>query len=133
MILGIGIDVEEVERVRASIERHGERFLRRIYTPGEIAYVEARARRFERYAARFAAKEAAMKALGTGWGQGVGWRDVEVVNSPDGRPSLRLTGGARAAFDAKRGAATHVSLTHTRAIAAAHVVLESGPEAVGVS
>ncbi len=79
MIVGTGIDIAEVPRIRQSIERFGDRFLQRIYTAGEIRYCDSKANRVERYAARFAAKEAAMKALGTGWNHGVRWRDCEVV------------------------------------------------------
>ena len=76
MIVGSGVDIEEVPRIRAAIERHGRRFIERIYTSAEIAYVECKKNRFERYAARFAAKEAGMKALGTGWDHGVRWVDL---------------------------------------------------------
>src|SRR5271167_3276338 len=94
MIVGTGVDLAEVPRIRASIERFGARFIDRIYTAGEIAYVERKANRFERYAARFAAKEAGMKAIGTGWKRGVTWRDFEVANLPSGKPTLRLHGVA---------------------------------------
>src|SRR5215468_5871466 len=94
MIVGTGVDLAEVSRIRASIERFGERFTIRIYTPAEIAYVERKANRFERYAARFAAKEAGMKAIGTGWKRGVRWQDFEVVNLPTGKPTLRFHGVA---------------------------------------
>jgi holo-[acyl-carrier protein] synthase len=88
MILGTGVDLAEVDRIRAAITRYGARFVERIYTPGEIAYVERRANRFERYAGRFAAKEAGMKAIGTGWRRGVRWQDFEVANLPPAvRPS----------------------------------------------
>ena len=125
MIVGSGVDLIEVARIRQSIERYGERFLARIYTPGERAYVERKRNRFERYAARFAAKEAGMKAIGTGWRLGVTWLDFEVVNLPGGRPTLRLCGKA-AEFAAKmyvRNVA--LSLTHTEAMAIAEVILES--------
>ena len=125
MIIGSGVDLIEVARIRQSVERYGERFLARIYTPGERAYVERKKNRFERYAARFAAKEAGMKAIGTGWRLGVTWLDFEVVNLPGGRPTLHLSGKA-AEFAAK----LHVknvalSLTHTEAMAVAEVILES--------
>ena len=94
MIVGIGVDLEEVGRIRGAIERHGDRFLRRIFTPDEVAYAEEKAQPFSSYAARFAAKEAAMKALGTGWDHGVRWRDIEVANESGGRPLLRLRGRA---------------------------------------
>ncbi len=124
MIVGIGIDLEDVDRVRRSIERFGARFLERVYTPAEIAYVEAKANKYERYAARFAAKEAGMKALGTGWDQGVHWKHLEVVNSPEGCPKLLLSGGARRRADALGATRTHISMSHTRARAVAQVVLE---------
>src|ERR1041384_4327921 len=88
MIVGTGIDIAEVPRIRQSVERFGDRFLQRIYTPGEIRYCDSKANRFERYAARFAAKEAAMKALGTGWNHGVRWRDGEVFREPGHRPTI---------------------------------------------
>ena len=81
MIVGTGIDIAEVPRIAQSIERFGERFIRRIFTEGEIRYCDSKANRVERYAARFAAKEAAMKALGTGWNHGVRWRDIEVARN----------------------------------------------------
>jgi len=125
MIVGTGIDVVEVPRVAAAIERFGERFLQRIYTPGEIRYCEAKANRVERYAARFAAKEAAMKALGTGWNHGVRWQDIEVNRQPGGRPILIFTGKA-AEFAAGLGATrAALSLTHTASEAIAQVILEA--------
>ena len=125
MIVGTGIDIAEVPRIAAAIERHGERFLRRVFTEGEIAYCDSKANRIERYAARFAAKEAAMKALGTGWNHGVRWRDVEVRRQPGGRPTMAFHGRA-AEFAAKLGAA-HValSLSHTAEQAIAQVILEN--------
>ena len=125
MIVGTGIDIAEVPRIAEAIERHGERFLRRIYTEGEMKYCDSKANRIERYAARFAAKEAAMKALGTGWSRGVRWRDVEVSRQPGGRPTMLFHGKA-AEFAAKLGA-VHValSLSHTAEQAIAQVILES--------
>ena len=125
MILGTGIDIAEVPRIRGAIERHGERFLKRIFTEGEIQYCESKANRVERYAARFAAKEAGMKAIGTGWNHGVRWRDLEVVRKPGGRPTLLLHGKA-AEFAARLGATSSaLSLTHTADHAMAQVILES--------
>ena len=94
MIIGIGSDLCDVRRIERVIERHGERFLSRIFTPTERARAERRANRFETYAKRFAAKEACAKALGTGLRAGVFWRDMGVVNLPSGRPTMKLTGGA---------------------------------------
>jgi holo-[acyl-carrier protein] synthase len=124
VIVGTGVDLAEVPRIQASIERFGEKFIRRIYTPREIAYVERKANRFERYAARFAAKEAGMKAIGTGWRRGVTWQDFEVANLPSGKPTLLLHGVA--AKFAERLAVKNVSLslTHTRDLGMAHVILE---------
>ena len=124
MILGTGVDLAEVARIRASIERFGARFIDRIYTPAEIAYVERKANKYERYAARFAAKEAGMKAIGTGWRRGVTWQDFEVANLPSGKPTLLLHGVA-AGFAEKLGV-KHISLsiTHTAELGMAHVILE---------
>ena len=124
MILGTGVDLAEVPRIRAAIERHGGRFIERIYTPPEIAYVERKANRFERYAARFAAKEAGMKAIGTGWKRGVSWRDFEVVNLPSGKPTLRLHGVASEIAQQLGVRQIWLSLTHTAELGMAHVILE---------
>ena len=125
MIVGSGVDLTEVDRIRRSIERYGERFLARIFTPAERAYVEPKKNRFERYAARFAAKEAAMKAIGTGWKKGVTWQDFEVTNLPSGKPALRLSGAA-AALAEKIGVKTvALSISHTENLAIAEVILEA--------
>lgn len=125
MIVGTGVDLTEVDRIQEAIERYGARFIERIYTPGEIAYVERKANKFERYAARFAAKEAGMKAIGTGWRRGVRWQDFEVANLPSGRPTLALHGVA--AEFAKRLGVTRISLslTHTAQQSMAFVILEA--------
>ena len=94
MILGIGSDITDIRRIEKVIERHGERFLARIFTDTERARAERRAKSVETYAKRFAAKEACAKALGTGMRAGVWWRDMGVVNLPSGRPTMKLTGGA---------------------------------------
>jgi holo-[acyl-carrier protein] synthase len=125
MIVGTGIDIAEVARIRRSIERFGDRFVQRVYTPGEINYCESKANRAERYAARFAAKEAAMKALGTGWNHGVRWRDCEVMRLPGGRPTITFHGTAAevaARLGVKNAA---LSLSHTAEQAIAQVILES--------
>ena len=96
MILGVGSDLIDIRRIEQTIERHGERFLGRIFTPAERAKAERRATRIDTYAKRFAAKEACSKALGTGFRNGVFWRDMGVVNLPSGRPTMELTGGALA-------------------------------------
>ena len=125
MILGTGVDLAEVDRIRAAIGRYGRRFIDRIYTPAEIAYVERKANRFERYAGRFAAKEAGMKALGTGWSRGVRWRDIEVVRPKGQRPTIQFHGEA-AAVAARLGTKNiALSITHTSEQALAHVILEN--------
>lgn len=126
MSLRCGVDIVEVRRVREAVERHGERFLTRVYTPGEIAYCEARgAGRFQSYAARFAAKEAAAKALGIGIGDGVSLAEIEVVREERGEPSLRFHGrtGEMARRLGLGGCA--LSLSHTREHAVAMVVLQT--------
>jgi holo-[acyl-carrier protein] synthase len=125
MIVGTGIDIAEVPRIQQAMERFGERFVQRIFTPGEIRYCDAKANRFERYAARFAAKEAAMKALGTGWNHGVRWLDCEVVRMPGHRPTIAFHGKA-GEFAAKLGVVNAaLSITHTKDQAFAQVILES--------
>ena len=100
MIIGIGSDITDVRRIAKVIDRHGERFIDRIFTPIERAKAEKRRNRVETYAKRFAAKEACAKALGTGFRAGVWWRDMGVVNLPSGRPTLELTGGAKRRLEA---------------------------------
>lgn len=124
MIVGMGVDIVEVPRIRAAIERFGDRFLHRLFTAAEIRYCESKANKFERFAARFAAKEAALKAIGTGLSRGISWQDVEVVREPSGRPTLSFTGKA-AEFAARLGSRrSSISLTHTEQTAFAQVILE---------
>ena len=125
MIVGTGVDLAEVARLREAIERHGARFIDRVFTHSEIAYVERKANRFERYAARFAAKEAGMKAIGTGWRRGVRWHDFEVGNLPTGRPTLNFHGVAGDFVRKLLVDRVHLSLTHTREHGMAFVILES--------
>lgn len=124
MIIGTGVDIAEVARIRQSVERFGARFVERVYTPAEIAYVERKKNRFERYAARFAAKEAGMKAIGTGWTHGVRWQDFEVVNQRSGRPTLLLHGVADEIARQLNVRQVSLSLTHTVDNAFAIVILE---------
>src|SRR6201984_658876 len=124
MIIGMGIDVEEVERVRGAMERQGERFLRRIFTETERAYCEQFKDKYERYAGRFAAKEAAMKALGTGWSRGVRWVDVEVTREKGRRPTIKLAGEAAHIADRLNVKNIVVSITHTADQAFAQVIFE---------
>jgi holo-[acyl-carrier protein] synthase len=127
VIIGTGVDLAEVSRIRASLERFGDRFRSRVFTPGEIAYVERKANRYERYAGRFAAKEAGMKAIGTGWRHGVRWQDFEVVNLPSGRPTLKLHGVAADTARQLGVTAIQLSITHTSELGMAHVILEKEP------
>jgi len=124
MIVGIGVDIAEVSRIAAAIERFGRRFTERVFTPDEIRYCESKANKAERYAARFAAKEAAMKAIGTGWRHGVKWRDVEVRRLPGGRPIINFAGRAAEFFHKLGAVRAHLSLTHTAESAMAQVILE---------
>ncbi|MFP5260749.1 MAG: holo-ACP synthase [Blastocatellia bacterium] len=124
MIVATGIDIVEIARVEEVFARRGDRFRDRVFTRGEVAYCEGRASRLESYAARFAAKEAVMKALGTGWGGGVGWQDVEVVSPDAGPPSVRLHGRALDRMRAMGARKAHLSLTHSRGVAVAQVILE---------
>jgi holo-[acyl-carrier protein] synthase len=124
MIVGTGIDIAEVDRVAASIARFGRRFLDRVFTAAEIRYCESKANKAERYAGRFAAKEAAMKAIGTGWSRGVRWQDVEVTRVPGGRPTVTFHGKAAEFFHQLRAVRAHLSITHTQQSAMAQVILE---------
>jgi holo-[acyl-carrier protein] synthase len=124
LIVGTGVDLAEVARIRSSMERFGDRFRDRVFTPLEIAYVEKKANKYERYAGRFAAKEAGMKAIGTGWKSGVRWHDFEVVNLPSGRPTLRLHGVASEVATQLGVTAIQLSITHTAELGMAHVILE---------
>jgi holo-[acyl-carrier protein] synthase len=131
MIIGIGNDITDIRRIEKVIERHGERFLSRIFTDVERARAERRAKSVETYAKRFAAKEACSKALGTGMRGGVWWRDMGVVNLPSGRPTMKLTGGAaaRLARLAPPGyeADIHVSITDEYPLAQAFVIISAEP------
>ncbi len=124
MILGIGTDLAEVDRIGHSIARFGDRFLTRVYTAAERAYALSKANAPERFAARFAAKEAGMKAIGTGWSHGVTWQDFEVVNERSGRPTLKLEGVASDLARRMGVGRISLSLTHTGTIALAVVILE---------
>jgi holo-[acyl-carrier protein] synthase len=125
MIAGIGVDLCEVERIEAAIGRHGERFLERIYTTAERAYCESKVNRMERFAGRFAAKEAAMKAIGTGWRRGVGWRDLEVMRAASGQPVIVFHGAAQRIATELGVTRALVSISHTKTMAVAQVVLEA--------
>ena len=125
MICGTGVDIAETSRLERSLERHGERFTKRVFTPAEIAYCDRFKNRAERYAARFAAKEAAFKALGTGWREGIRWLDVEVIHQPSGKPELVLTGRADEIAREMRVARKSVSISHSDRYVVAMVVFEA--------
>lgn len=125
MITGIGIDVIQNDRIKASIQRFGDRFLKRIYTEGEMKYCGKCAIPDLHFAARFAAKEAAFKALGTGWAEGVKWKDIEVERLASGQPVLRLHGEALERATKTGATRFYVSLTHDQLVSCAVVILES--------
>lgn len=128
MIVAIGIDLIEIARIEEVLARRGERFRKRVFTEAEVAYCEQRASKMASYAARFAAKEAAMKALGTGWAEGVAWREIEIVSATNGSPSIQLHGRALERMRELGATRAHLSLTHTNHLAMAEVILvrESG-------
>ena len=121
-IIGLGLDATEIHRVAEMIERYGDRFIHRVFTEGEIAYCQRKRDGSSSFAARFAAKEAAMKALGTGQSQGVFWTGIEVVRR-HGPPQLRFNGGALTRFQAMGATSSYLTLTHSRDLAIAHVIL----------
>jgi len=124
MIVGLGVDITEIDRMEAAIERRGRPFLERLFTPAEIAYCERHRHSAERFAGRFAAKEAAMKALGTGWARGVRWVDIEVVREPGGKPTLNLSGESCAIATSLGVRNIALTITHTGNTALALVIFE---------
>jgi holo-[acyl-carrier protein] synthase len=127
-ILGIGTDVIECLRIAQMIERHGELFIQRVYTEHEIAYCATKKAATQHYAGRWAAKEAVLKALGTGWVQGISWRDVEVRNRTGGGPTIVLRGGARDVYESLGAAKMHISISHCRSHAIAMAICEGEAE-----
>jgi holo-[acyl-carrier protein] synthase len=125
MLVGTGIDVVEIERIARSIERYGARFLSRVFTAGEIAYCQRKKNGAESFAARFAAKEAGAKALGTGIQHGITWTELEVRRTPGRRPSLHFSGRAQEMAERLGVQRVSLSLTHSRTVAIAQVMLES--------
>ncbi len=124
MILGLGTDLIELSRVEAALGRHGDTLLARLFTERERALMEGDRQLVQRVAARFAAKEAALKALGTGWSRGVGWHDVEVLGGRGEPPHLHLRGGARAQLFKLGASRALVTMTHTSGLASATVILD---------
>lgn len=128
MILGLGIDIIEVPRIAAAIARHGSRFLDKVFLPRELRwYDRKREAAIEELAGRFAAKEAVMKALGTGWRKGVQFRQIELYNEPSGKPGIRLHGRTLEVAEQLGAESIHVSISHERSHAVAVVVLEGKP------
>jgi holo-[acyl-carrier protein] synthase len=125
-ILGIGTDIVECLRIAQMIERHGELFITRVYTDHEIEYCSARKAATQHYAGRWAAKEAVLKALGTGWRRGISWRDIEVLNDRQGAPTVNLFGGARDVMEQAGIRRLHATISHCRCHAVAYVIAE-GP------
>jgi holo-[acyl-carrier protein] synthase len=125
MVKGIGVDIIEIDRIRRSIERLGDRFLDKVYTPREISYCNGKAHRFQHYAARFAAKEALSKALSTGWAGEFRWKDVEVMNEPSGQPRFSLHGTL---CERLEGASIMVSLSHSDSHVVAVVLIQESTE-----
>jgi holo-[acyl-carrier protein] synthase len=123
-ILGTGIDIVECLRIAQMIERHGELFITRVFTDHEIEYCSARKAATQHYSGRWAAKEAVLKALGTGWRRGISWRDIEIRNDKSGAPTVKLRGGARDVMQAAGIARLHVTISHCRGFAVAYVVAE---------
>ena len=121
-VLGIGTDIVECLRIAQMIERHGELFINRVYTTVEIEYCRSRKQSTQHYAGRWAAKEAVLKALGTGWRKGIAWRDIELVNDAAGRPVVRLGGGAREHAEKNNIREVLASISHCRTHATAYVV-----------
>lgn len=121
-IIGIGTDITECLRIARMIERHGEIFLQRVYTPGEISYCQNRKQATQHFTGRWCAKEAVLKALGTGWVRGISWLDVEVVNRPGGRPEIVLRNGAKQAAERLGIRQVQISISHCRTHAVAFAV-----------
>jgi holo-[acyl-carrier protein] synthase len=125
LIVGLGLDIAEIDRIEAAIVRHGAPILERLYTSSEVAHCESYRNKFERYAGRFAAKEATMKALGTGWRRGVRWRDIEVIREPRGKPSLNLSGAAKRIAEDLGVNNISLTITHSGNLALAEVIFEN--------
>ncbi|MCI0493176.1 MAG: holo-ACP synthase [Planctomycetes bacterium] len=123
-ILGIGTDIVECLRIAQMIERHGELFITRVYTDDEIHYCSARKAATQHFAGRWAAKEAVLKALGTGWRRGIGWRDIEICNDRSGAPSIILRGGARDVMEQAGIQKIHITISHCRSHAVATAIAE---------
>jgi holo-[acyl-carrier protein] synthase len=127
-IIGIGADIIECLRIAQMIDRHGELFIRRVYTEHEIGYCSSKKAATQHYAGRWAAKEAVLKALGTGWVRGISWRDVEIRHKPGGAPTVALCGGAKEVLERSGITCMHVSISHCRSHAVAYAIAEGNVE-----
>jgi holo-[acyl-carrier protein] synthase len=123
-VIGVGTDIIECLRIAQMIDRHGELFIRRVYTDHEIAYCSTKKAATQHYAGRWAAKEAVLKALGTGWVRGISWRDVEVRHKPGGAPTVALRGGAKEVLERSGITRMHISISHCRSHAIAYAIAE---------
>ena len=132
-VLGIGTDIIECLRIAQMIERHGDLFIRRVYTDHEIAYCQERKAATQHFAGRWAAKEAVLKALGTGWIKGIGWRDIEIHNLRGGQPIVKLRGGARDVIDRSGIGQVQISISHCRSHATAFALALSAEPEVSTS
>ena len=121
-IIGIGTDITECLRIARMIERHGELFINRVYTPAEIKYCQSRKQATQHYTGRWAAKEAILKALGTGWRKGISWRDIEIRNEPGGKPMVAVRGGAKDVVEQLGITEIHVTISHCRSHATAFAI-----------
>lgn len=129
-IIGIGTDIIECLRIGQMIERHGELFIARVYTPHEIQYCQSRKMAIQHFAGRWAAKEAVLKAIGTGWRKGISWRDIEIRNEPGGRPLVVLRGGARDVMEQLEITEMLISISHCRSHATAYALAQGDDEQV---
>ncbi len=121
-VIGIGTDITECLRIARMIERHAELFLQRVYTPKEIEYCQSRKQSTQHFTGRWAAKEALLKALGTGWRKGISWRDLEILNEPSGRPIVGIAGGAKEVVQQLGICTLEVSISHCRTHATAFAI-----------
>jgi len=128
-IIGIGTDITECLRIARMIERHGELFINRVYTPDEITYCQSRRQATQHFTGRWAAKEAILKALGTGWRRGISWRDMEIRNEPSGRPVVAVRGGVKELVEQLGITKLLVSISHCRTHATAYAIAVGGRQA----
>jgi holo-[acyl-carrier protein] synthase len=128
-IIGIGTDITECLRIARMIERHGELFIDRVYTPEEIKYCQSRKQATQHFTGRWAAKEAILKAIGTGWRKGISWRDIEVRNDPGGKPVVAVRGGVKDVVEQLGVSEIHVTISHCRSHATATAVAVGKDEA----